>query len=97
MVVVIDGPLAPWAPGLAQELSRLGYTTLTAVGLMRLVGRLSCWLGQRDMGVVDLTEEAVEDFLGSVRAKPTGRSLAWLLGYLREIGVVAEPTVTPPG
>lgn len=102
MVVVIDGPLAPWAPGLAQELTRLGYATLTADGLMKLAGGLSCWLGQRDMGVVDLTEEVIEDFLGSVRAKggwfqPTGRTLAWLLGYLREIGVVAEPTIAPPG
>jgi len=101
MVVAIEGPLAPWAPGLAEELTRLGYSALTTGRHMKLAGMFSRWLAQRDIAVADLTEETVEDFLGGMRAKggsfqPTGRTLAWLVGYLRVIGVTAEPTVTAP-
>ncbi|MHB1527578.1 MAG: tyrosine-type recombinase/integrase [Candidatus Dormibacteria bacterium] len=96
---VMVGPLVPWAEGFAAELGRLGYQKGTATLLMRLVRRLSGWLEGHGLGSADLSAEVVDAFLNDVRAdggslQPTGKTLAGLLRYLREMGAVPPPS--PP-
>lgn len=61
--VLMTGPLAPFADAYVLELRRRGYTALTAVNLLRQVARLSGWLTMRVLGVAELTDERVEEFL----------------------------------
>lgn len=96
--VVMIGPLVPWLDGFAAELAGQGYQEGTAMLLMRLARRLSSWLEDHELGSADLNAEMVGAFLNDVRAdgrslQPTGRTLAGLLRYLREMGVV--PPLSP--
>ena len=99
--MVMDGPLAPWASGMAEQLNGLGYARRTAAVQMALAGKLSRFLEQRGLGVTDLRTDVIEEFLATVRAKsgslrPTPKALAWLVGYLSDIGVTPTPTPSPP-
>ncbi len=101
MVMVMEGPLAPWASGLAEQLNALGYSRRTAGVQMALAGKLSRFLEQRAMGVVELRTDVIDEFLATVRAKsgslrPTPKALAWLVGYLSDLGVMPTPTLSPP-
>jgi integrase/recombinase XerD len=101
MMNAIEGALAPWEPDLVEELERLGYARRTAVTLMKLAGRLSRWLEERGLSAYDLSIEVVEQFLDGLRAEgtwfhPTAKTLDWLLGYLREVGVVTPPVLLVP-
>ena len=92
----MGGPLARYAPGFRAELERLGYSARTVVPLMALMGQLSAWLGSRDLDESGLTPEVVESFLRQLHAgggwfRPTAKTLASLLGYLRRLGVTPEP------
>ena len=96
---VMVGPLVPWAEGFAAELARLGYQKGSARTVMRLTRRLSGWLEDHGLGSSDLSTEMVDAFLNDVRAdggsfQPTGKTLAGLLRYLREMGAVPPPS--PP-
>ena len=42
--VRMAGPLTPYAPGFAAELTRLGYTLFSTRGQLGLVAHLSRWL-----------------------------------------------------
>ncbi len=42
--VRMAGPLAPYGPGFAVGLTRLGYTRLSARGQLAMVAHLSGWL-----------------------------------------------------
>jgi site-specific recombinase XerD len=99
--MAIEGPLAPWAAGLAGRLETLGYAPSTAAGQMRLAGRLSCFLGLRGLAVGQLSTEVVEEFFADLHAHhgsswPTPKSLGWLVDYLREAGVAPVPLPVPP-
>src|SRR6266571_2764853 len=99
--MAVEGPLAPWAAGLAGRLESLGYAPSTAVEQMRLAGRLSRFLGQRGLAVGQLTAEVVDDFLTELHAhhgssRPTAKSLGWLVEYLREAGVTPVPLPAAP-
>lgn len=99
--MVVTGQPAPWAAGMAERLEMLGYAPSTVIGHMRLVGKLSRFLDQGGLGPSELSAEVVEKFLGAVRTRggssgPTPKTLAWLLGYLTEIGVVSAPVPPPP-
>lgn len=99
--MVMDGPLAPWASGMAEQLNGLGYARRTAAVQMALAGKLSRFLEQRELGVTDLRTDVIAEFLATVRAKsgslrPTPKALAWLVGYLSDIGVTPTPTPSPP-
>src|SRR5438132_7774637 len=99
--MVMDGPLAPLASGMAEELNALGYAQRTAAVQMALAGKLSRFLEQRGLGVTDLRTDVIEEFLATVRAKsgplrPTPKALAWLVGYLSDISVIPTPTPSPP-
>src|SRR5487761_1263903 len=79
--VRVAGPLAPYAPGLAGELARLGFTELSA---------------RCQLGTSALTTSTVEAYLAARRAAGytaylTPKALAPLLGYLRGVGVAPQP------
>jgi integrase/recombinase XerD len=98
--MAMEGPLAPWAAGLAGRLETLGYTPSTAVEQMRLAGRLSRFLGRRRLAAGQLSAQVVEDFFADLRSRcasrqPTPKSVGWLVEYLREIGVVPVPLPAP--
>jgi integrase/recombinase XerD len=94
-----SGPLEPFAAGFDAELARLGYTPAGTRRKLEAVAHLSCWLAERGMTANDIGNKTVAEFTAARRAaghssQLTGRSLAWMLSYLREIGAV-QPTPAP--
>lgn len=97
--MVMDGPLTPWAAGMAEQLKKLGYAPVTAARQMELVGKLSRFLQRRMLRPSEISPEVIEEFLhadwGKRRTpRPTSKTLTWLVAYLRDIGVVSAPV--PP-
>ncbi len=96
----MTGPLATLETAIAERLESLGFAQRTAVGHIRLVGKLSGFMQRQGLEVSDLSLEVVERFCGIVRTTalsgPTVKTLAWLLDYLTEIGVVSAPVASPP-
>lgn len=100
--MVMEGPLAPWAAGLAGQLETLGYAPSTAARQMQLVARLSRFLQQRGLAANELSVEVVEAFFGDLHAHhgsswPTPRAFVWLVEYLTEIAVMPAAVPPPPG
>jgi len=96
--VRFTGPLESFAPGLRDELARLGYARTSAAVLLQLAAHLSRWLDGSEMGPGDLTGPVVDRFVAERCQTYTGhrsrRGLAPILGYLRELGVApADPPV----
>jgi site-specific recombinase XerD len=98
---VMEGPLTPWAPGMAEKLKTLGYAPYTTGRQMEWVGELSGFLQRRGLHASDISPEVIEKFFETVRASrrssrpaPTPKRLAWLVAYLRDIAVV--PALVPP-
>ena len=96
--VRMSGPLTPYAPGFAVELTRLGYTPLSARNQLRLVAHLSRWLEGQGLDVAAVSAAVVERFLAARRAAGYRAhlhvaSLGPLLVYLRGLGVVAPAPV----
>jgi integrase/recombinase XerD len=94
--MAMKGPLAPWAPGMAERLTRLGYRPRLVERHLHLAGGLSEFLHRRGLPASDLSPELIEQFVAALRARnrswrPTSRSLSWLVDYLTEIGVAAAP------
>jgi len=93
---LFGGPLANDIDRFAAMLSSRGYAHSTARDKLRLLGRLSEWLRQRNLGAADLDERLIDRFRrhrvrrGRVdRATvPTCRAL---LAFLRETGRVLAP------
>lgn len=99
--VAVPGPLGPYAAGFRQELTRLGYTPLSAIVHLRLTARLSRWLAEQGIGAEGLTAARVEAFFAERRAagytnSRTARSVQPLVGYLQRIGAVAVYAPPPP-
>jgi integrase/recombinase XerD len=96
--VRMSGPLTPYAAGFAVELTRLGYTPLSARNQLRLVAHLSRWLEGQGLDVAAVSAAVVERFLAARRAAGYRAhlhvaSLGPLLVYLRGLGVVAPAPV----
>ncbi len=99
--MVMDGPLAPWAACMDERLRMLGYAPSTAAGHMQLVARLSRFLQRRGLAANELSAEIVDEFFNELHAHhgsswPTPKSFVWLVEYLRDVGVVAEPLPPSP-
>jgi len=96
----MTGPLAPFADAYGWELKQRGYSRLTAVNQLRQMARMSRWLEAEGLGVEELSEARVQDFLRFQRAGGRERSswsrpgLLCLLDVVRELGVSAA-TVPP--
>lgn len=90
------GLLACHAVGFRAELVRLGYSSSAANGHVALVAHLSRWLTCEGLGADVVATEQVEPFFRARRAAGyanlrTRSSLAPLVAYLRQVGVLAEP------
>lgn len=98
--VRFSGPLAPFAAGLVQELSSLGYATTSATNQMQLAAHLSRWLERVDIDPQDLTDAVLDRFLAERRREYSShysrRALGPLLGYLRSIGAVPQSVEVLP-
>jgi integrase/recombinase XerD len=95
--VVVVGPLAPYSEGFAAEVLKRGYRPSTAAELMQVAAHLSRWLAGEGLATGDLTGEVVEQFLvdrrSQYRRRRTGRGVAPLLSYLRQVQAVPEPSI----
>jgi integrase/recombinase XerD len=95
--VRVCGPLASHADGFYSWLvDRRFYSTLTAVGHLRLMAHMSRWLVSRDLDCAALTEDLVLEFVAARRAAGyrhlrSPRALPPLLAYLREVGAAPKP------
>src|SRR5215469_8379723 len=95
--VRMTGPLMPYANGFRVELARKGYAPGSAEFQLRLAAHLSRWLVGQNLRLDELTREHVQRFVearqsSGYMAYRSERSLAPLLGYLRRLKVVPEPT-----
>jgi hypothetical protein len=68
-----EGPLAPWAAGLAEALEEQGYAERTVVRMMAVTRRLSSHLQERGVGVEELSAVVIGEF--PLRPAGAGRSL----------------------
>ncbi len=100
---MLSGPLAEYAPGFAAELGRRGFVPLSAMHQMRLLAHLSRWMLAHRLGVGQLTEARVDEFLFERRSSYTAlysrRALRLLLRNLSRLGVLPvedRPPSTPP-
>src|ERR1035441_8949804 len=95
----VTGPLAQHAEGFRIEMSRLGYTPLTAAAHMRLMAHLSRWLAAESLETSALTSSTAEAYfaqrrsVGYVNERTLG-ALRPLLDYLRRVG--ATPIADAP-
>lgn len=90
--VLMTGPLAPYADACRAELRGRGYTALSAVNVLRQVGRLSAWLAASGTTAADLSVGRVDEFLEQQRAQ--GRRASWsrpglvcMVEFLRSLDV----------
>ncbi len=96
--VRLSGPLVPYAQGFADELDRQGYNPMTGTrGQLFLIAHLSRWLAERSLEPKALSSSAVvEEFFAGRRELGyanyrTAKALVPLLGYLRQLEVLAPP------
>ena len=87
--VRFNGLLEPFAPGLREELARLGYALTSATTLLQLAAHLSRWLDASGEGPCDLTGPVIDRFVVERRRTyanyRSDQALAPILGYLREL------------
>lgn len=94
--VRVSGPLAPYAPGFAEELAAHGFAPTSAGNQLQLLAHMSRWLEAQGLGPADITEARVMEFLMARRKAGYARWLSLrgvtpVLGYLHRLGVVPEP------
>jgi len=80
--------------GLSARLQERGYCRVAATEKLRLVGRMSLWLGAQQLGLDSLDREIVSRFLATcpperIARRGGRRTMHILLEYLSDIGAVA--------
>jgi site-specific recombinase XerD len=92
------GPLGNHIDSFARALMVQGYKTSTAKHKIRIISDLSHWLDQQGLGVKDLDETTLNEYLlckgrrGSIfRIEPP--TLRVFLKHLREAGIVPDPVI----
>jgi integrase len=95
-VPVVSGPLAPYAAGFEDWLRSRAYSPSAAAGRLRQFDQVSRWLEHEALAAGELTAEQAGRFAAARRAAGwvtwvSPRSMALLLGYLRELGVAPAP------
>ncbi|EHK52293.1 site-specific integrase [Allomesorhizobium alhagi] len=98
--VRVQGPLGPFAAGFARELTRQGYTQISALGQMRQLARLSRWLALEGIDLKDLGASDLDRFVRTRRAAcrqlRSIKALQPILSHLRALGVVQQPSPRAP-
>jgi integrase/recombinase XerD len=87
------GPLAPHIDQLARLLSEQGYSNQVGMQKLRLAALLSSWLQQKHVGLEQLDEMRIADFLTAQkkalrRQRQVRHTLAQLLRELRQLRIV---------
>jgi site-specific recombinase XerD len=102
-LVRVTGLLSPFREGFGTWLETAGYSRKMCAVHLRLMGDLSCWLGEREETIAGLGAPLLAEFIAGRRAagRRTGlsvRALRPLAEYLRGTGaVLAEEPVPPSG
>ncbi len=96
------GPLAPHIDCLARLFSEQGYSNQVGMQKLRLAASLSRWLQQEQMGLEQLNEVRLADFLAAQkkalrRQRQVRHTLAQLLGELRRLRIIPAQPPTQPG
>ena len=96
---VVAGPLAPYAAGFESWLRSRSYSSSATANRLCQLDRLSRWLEREGLSVGDLSDARVAAFTSSRRDAglvtwTTPQSVALVLEYLREIGVMPVPAAT---
>lgn len=94
-----SGALGPYLDGFARVLVERGYARATGRQQLRLLREWNEWLEHRGLGVEDLDESRIAEFLAQAaqgqnyiyRGQAAGLGL--LLRHLREIGTLPDPDV----
>lgn len=91
-----QGPLGPHLDGFADLLFARGYAKYSGRHRLRLAGDLNQWLDRQQIKAAKLNEQHIQDFLAARKRKLRQRrsdkpTLALLLNYLRQTGVVPQP------
>src|SRR5262249_14022420 len=94
LTVRLTGPLAEFAPGFAEELSRQGYTELSALDRVRVMAHLGGWMVARGVVPGELTRTLLVEFLAARREAGytcwlSELGLVPLVGYLVSVGAMA--------
>ena len=94
------GPLGPHMDRFAGLLSEQGYSHQVGIRKIRLVALLSSWLEQKQVGVQQLDEQRIADFLTAQRKAlrrqhQVQHTLAQLLQELRRAGIIPSPPPAP--
>jgi len=100
--VRVTGPLAPHAAEFTRALTERGYAPSTRTCQLRVMAHLSKWLQDRQLGVLDVSADRVDEYLTGRRAGRyssfrTRASLARLLEVLAEGGAPLSPAPTTGG
>ena len=100
-LVRVTGPLSPFREGFGTWLETAGYSRKMRAVHLRLMGDLSCWLGEREETIADLSTPRLAEFIAGRRAagQRTGlsmRALRPLAEYLRGTGAVLAEEPAPP-
>ena len=61
----VTGPLEPFVPGFAAELSRLGYTANSAAAQVGVVAHLSRWMAGEQLEPAGLVEPVIERYMAA--------------------------------
>ena len=98
--IQVSGPLAPYAEGWRAELAARGFARHSVLAHAQLMAHLSGWMLTAGHNAGSLTGEVVGGYLearqaAGYRARSGGRALVPLLGYLRGLGVVPQPSAAP--
>ena len=108
MRVQVQGPLAEFRSGFDAELESVGYTDLSRAQLVRLLARLSDWLADHQISLVEVDDAVLGEFLAARRAAGCAQWTSVIgLGshpvvvYLRAVGAIPVPApsvdATPTG
>jgi integrase/recombinase XerD len=96
-VACVNGPLAGYAPGFRVWLTERGYHPSSVEGQAFLMGHLSRWLAEEGLQPSEFSGDVVEEFRKVRRETHShlsgARAMDQLLGYLRGLGVMPEPSV----
>jgi hypothetical protein len=66
--IVVDGPLAPFADGVREDLAGQGFATDTIVDHVHRLADLSGWLSVRGFTPAELSSEIAQAFLRARRS-----------------------------
>jgi hypothetical protein len=98
----VNGPLGSYAPGLAQELSRRGYTISGASQHLGFIAHLDRWMREQGLAVADLTDSVLDGYLaerrgGRICELPLDEGICAVAGLSCPAGFATSGTVGGTG